>query len=94
MSGGHFDYNEFNLDWMADQIEDLIVGNGCEDVDSFGSKIYSNYTLDTIDKFRKTMNMLRKVAIMVRRVDYLVSCDDSEGSFHKRWEEELRRGGF
>ena len=41
----------------------------------------------TIQKFGEAAKLLRKVARMVHRIDYLVSDDDSEESFHRRWDE-------
>ena len=43
----------------------------------------------TIQKFGEAAKLLRKVARMVHRIDYLVSDDDSEGSFHCRWDEDV-----
>ena len=84
MSGGHFGYSEFRLNDIAGQIEDAIKDNG------FSSEWEdaNNFSPETLKKFKKTVKMLRKTSGMVHRIDYLLSGDDSEESFHKRWADE------
>ena len=84
MSGGHFDYQQYRLDEIADSIDQLIINN--DDKSAWGFS--RDYSFETINKFRATSFLLRKTAKQVQRVDWLVSGDDSEESFHKRWDEE------
>ena len=84
MSGGHFDYQQFRLDQIADQIDQLIISN--DDKDAWGFS--RNYSVETINKFKETVFNLRKTAKQIQRIDWLVSGDDGEGTFHMRWEEE------
>jgi hypothetical protein len=80
MSGGYFDYNQYTLDDVADQVKELVEKN----------KNQFNYKPNTIKKFQETIHFLRRTAEMVQRIDWLVSGDDGEESFHKRWKEEVR----
>lgn len=66
---------------IADQIADIIRENTIPE---------ATYPPEIIEKFRETEHCLRRVAEMVRRVDYLLSGDDGEESFLRRWKTEVR----
>ena len=75
MSGGHFDYKQFKIYDIADLIQDLIYNY--------------HYTPETMGKFKIALITLRKAAVMANRIDYLVSGDDGEETFHERWKNDL-----
>ena len=77
MSGGHFDYQQFKCDEMAEEIARIIA------VDS------RHYSPETIAKFREAETTMRRAGQMAHRIDWLVSNDDGEESFHRRWAEEV-----
>jgi len=77
MSGGHFDYQQNRLSYIAEELEDEI------ELNTYG------YSENTIKCFKETVSALRRTYEMVRRVDWLLSGDDSEESFHKRWKEKV-----
>ena len=52
---------------------------------------YPNYTEETIKEFRNAIDILRRAEIYAQRVDYLISGDDGEESFHSRLKEELEK---
>jgi hypothetical protein len=52
---------------------------------------YPNYTEETIKEFRNAIDILRRAEIYAQRVDYLISGDDGEESFHSRLKEELKK---
>ena len=91
MSGGHFDYQQYRLHDMAESISELIASNESGETDEYGEKIGRFYSDDTIAKFKRTERSLRAAEAMVQRVDWLVSGDDGEEEFHKRWDEELSK---
>lgn len=76
MSGGHFDYKQYRISEIADAVEELIRGN-------------TEYSDETIKEFRTGLGFLNKAAIYAQRIDWLVSGDDGEESFHRRLAEEL-----
>ena len=76
MSGGHFNYGQFNIESVADEIDLLIDAN----------EIYSE---ETIEKFRQAAKVVRQAAFMAHRIDWLVSGDDGEDTFHARWKEDM-----
>ncbi len=79
MSGGKFDYLQYKMGETADQIESML-----EDY----KKEYSQMT---VNKFEKTVRCLRWAAIALHRTDWLLSGDDGEEVFHKRWEEDFHK---
>lgn len=85
MSGGFFDHNQYRLNDMAQEIEEIIAKNGIKDPEG---REY-NYPADIIEKFQETANSLRKTTNMVQRVDMLLSDDDGPESFRTRWAEEV-----
>lgn len=80
MSGGAFDYVQFRLQHEAiDELKKIINEN-------VNDKKYSD---DTIEKFKIGLNSLELALIYLNRIDWLVSGDDSENTFHQRLSEEL-----
>jgi hypothetical protein len=86
MSGGYFD-GQGRLEDLAGAIDRLIAQNGVKD--QFGWSY--EYPPDVIARFQETATTLRRAAAMVQRVDWLVSGDDGEDAFRRRWEEEVEK---
>ena len=82
MSGGFYDYKQYHINDIADATEQLIKNNDSTD----NSYCYST---ETIKEFKNGLYYLQKASIYVQRIDWLVSGDDSEESFHKHLKEEL-----
>lgn len=74
MSGGYFDYAQTNIGSIADSINGLID--------------QIEYKPETIAKFRQAQQALVRAYKMAQRIDWLLSGDDSEDTFHQRWDEE------
>lgn len=92
MSGGNFNYGQTYIADIADQIDEMIINNGKEDVitDSYFDDIhYNNYSPETIELFKEGVVALRKAFVYTQRIDWLVSGDDNEEAFTKRLKEEL-----
>ena len=89
MSGGHFDHNQYRIEYIADEIEELIASNNDESLDEWGYRVGRGYSADTIAEFEKAIRCLRLAFIYAHRIDWLVSGDDSEESFHTRLKEQL-----
>lgn len=54
----------------------------------------SEYSKETIKEFKKGIALLKKAEVYAHRIDWLLSGDDGEDSFHKRLKhdlEELKR---
>lgn len=89
MSGGYFDYDQWRISNIADQIERLIENNDSDEIDEYGHRHGYGYSPETIARFREAVATLSRAAKMTQRVDWLISGDDSEKSFHRRWDEEI-----
>jgi hypothetical protein len=89
MSGGHFEYQQYRIEDIARGIEELVASNDDESLNEWGDRRGRGYSAETIEKFKTAVDTLRKAAIMAQRVDWLVSGDDGEDSFHCRWNKEL-----
>lgn len=110
MSGGHFDYNQWRISEIADQLEDYIYGHSIdeEDIEDYiedhwleeEEKEYIRknkhtipnryeFSKKTIKEFKKGLSILRKAYVYAQRIDWLLSADDGEDSFHSRLKEEL-----
>ena len=105
MSGGAFEYKQWHIEQIADDVEKLIEKNGREktreEIKEEGWRIddwYEKYPEDlyhykypdeVIEKFKEGLKVLRLAAVYAQRIDWLVSGDDGEESFLKRLKEEL-----
>lgn len=90
MSGGHFDYKQYQIGYIADEIEQLIEINASEEVDEWGYTKGAHYLPETVEEFKKAVKALRIAQVYAHRIDWLVSGDDGEDSFHSRLVKDLR----
>lgn len=91
MSGGHFNYEQYKLQMISDEIEQLIIDNESEEVNEYGEKKGSFYSVATINEFKAAVALLKVAHVFVQRIDWLVSGDDGEDSFHRRLKDELKK---
>ena len=105
MSGGHFNYDQYKIGYIADEIEKHIEKNGkpktkkeLADEPYLGADYYKEfpealnhyeYPEEVIEKFKEAVKALRAAEIYAHRVDWLLSGDDGEESFLKRLNESL-----
>jgi hypothetical protein len=91
MSGGHFQYEQYKLQMIADEIEQLIIDNESEELNRYGDKKGSFYSVETINEFKAAVALLKVAHVYAHRIDWLVSGDDGEDSFHRRLKDELKK---
>mgnify|MGYP006304908267 CR=1 FL=1 len=91
MSGGHFNYNQYNIEQIADEVEQLILSNDSTEKDEWGYDKGRHYNRETIEEFKIGLEYLRKAAIYAQRIDWLVSGDDGEDTFHDRLQKDLKK---
>jgi hypothetical protein len=91
MSGGHFEYLQYRISDIAEEIQRLIDSNEDSTMNEWGETNGRFYSATVIGRFREAVLALRRAQIMAHRVDWLVSGDDGEDSFLSRWDEELRQ---
>ncbi len=84
MSGGHFNYEQFKIKTIADSIQSLIDSNDDQRLNEWGSPRGRGYSPETIEVFRSARRELLLGYVLAHRIDWLVSDDDSEETFHRR----------
>jgi hypothetical protein len=89
MSGGYFDYNQYRIRDITDSIQKLVHSNDDETEDKWGCPKGNHYSHRTIERFTQAVALLKLAEEFAQRVDWLVSGDDGEDSFHARLEEFL-----
>lgn len=99
MSGGVFDYNQFHIRQIREEIQSELDNQGNPYLnsgftDEFLEKMpeYKNYPVypDKVQKIMKdAIKILKQAEIYAQRIDWYLSGDDSEESLYKRLEEEL-----
>lgn len=105
MSGGHFDYDQYKIGYMADSIQNQIDRNGRKKTaqeikESYvphnwyeqypEDRFWHKYPDEVIMQFKMAVVMLRMAQVYAHRVDWLLSGDDGEESFLRRLAEDLK----
>ena len=90
MSGGHFNYDQYKVSQIADQIDDLIFHNGSQERASYGELRYQEYPPSIVEAFKAAANKMREAYVYAQRIDWLVSGDDGEDSFRHRLAMDLK----
>lgn len=81
MSGGHFDYKNYVMRDIAEEICRIIKNNRV--VNEYGTCY--DFNADTIAKFEWVADKLKLLDTLTHRIDWLVSGDDGEEQFAKHW---------
>jgi hypothetical protein len=105
MSGGHFDYDQYKIGYIADSIEKLVQKNGVkktrEELKDEGwrnPEWYEKYPEDlyhhrypdhVIEKFKEGVRILREAQVYAHRIDWFISGDDGEENFMTRLKDDL-----
>ena len=105
MSGGRFEYKQYDMNYIADQIEHEVLTNGKKKTDDelkeegwrdpdwykkYPEDLYHyEYPEEVIEKFKEAVIILRKAAIYTQRIDWLLSGDDGEETFLERLKKDL-----
>lgn len=89
MSGGYFDYEQYKIDMIADQIQRVIDNNDSTELNEWGDPVSRNLRPKTILYMQAAVDRLRRAAIYAQRIDWMLSGDDSESTFHERLKEDL-----
>ena len=92
MSGGHFGncgYDYYKVSQFADELEEEIQNNGKErnDTGYYGIDYYPTHEPEVIEYLKKQLPKMRKMAEIMRHIDYLYSGDHGDDSFLLRVKE-------
>lgn len=90
MSGGHFNYKQHSMLDMADDIGGFILTNDSTEKNEWGDNIGNRYSPETITEFEKAVKALKLAYVYAQRIDWLLSGDDGEDSFHIRLQAQLK----
>ena len=101
MSGGHFDYNQHKINDIAESIQSEIDKQGLEKTDDWhDEEWYKKYPEDRFNPtysektnliFKQAVKTLKEAYVYAQRIDWFLSGDDGEETFHKRIKEELSK---
>ena len=89
MSGGFFDHDQYKIGQIAGLIEDIIYENRKPDENNW----FYDFDEHTIAEFNKAIEHLKIAQIYAHRIDWLVSGDDGEETFHERLKADLIKLG-
>jgi len=80
MSGGSFNYLHcrYEFDDVIEEVEKVILTNE------------SNYNDITLEELKNGLDIIKKSRIYLKRIDYLLSGDDSEKDFLERLQKDLK----
>ena len=84
MSGGFFDHSQYTLNQIVTDIEDEIYYNDSEEVNEYNDKKGNGFSEDTIQEFKLAVWYLKQAMVYVHEIDWLLSGDTGEESFHER----------
>lgn len=102
MSGGHFNYAQFHISTIEEEIERILAQQGQkipEDEFILSKDWYDEHPEDAFypvysdamqTKMKEAVKVLKLAAIYAQRIDWFLSGDDGEESFMTRFEEEVK----
>ena len=91
MSGGHFQYRQYEIGQIAADIEEIIISNDDETKDEYGCVKGYGFSPEVIAELKKCRLILLQAEVYVQRIDWLVSGDSGEESFLQRLADELSK---
>jgi hypothetical protein len=91
MSGGHFGYKQYEIGYIADEVQGLIDSNDSTERNDWGDPVGRGYPPEVIERFLEAVSVLRRAQVYAQRIDWLVSGDDGEGSFVTRLRADLEK---
>lgn len=80
MSGGRFDYKQYDIHRITNSIESIIAG---EEDKEFGCEAIE-VSKEVKEKLEEALIILKAAFIYTHRIDWLLSGDDDEKAFFKR----------
>lgn len=84
MSGGHFEYKQYDMGMIADSIEQVIIDNDSTAKNEYGDNVGFGYNAEVIALLKTAVAKIREAQVYAQRADWLLSGDDGEDSFIRR----------
>ena len=103
MSGGRFEYKQFHIEEIAEAIQSILDRQGkvIPEDDRWHSEdwykdhpedlFYETFSEETQREFQTAVRYLRLAKIYAQRIDWFLSGDDGEETFHERLKGELNK---
>jgi hypothetical protein len=107
MSGGHWDYLQYRLTDVVEDINKMVEKNGKEktveeikdehwrDPNWYEKypedRFHYKYPDEVIEEFKKGAKIIAEAQVYMQRIDWLVSADDGNESFIKRLKDDLSK---
>jgi hypothetical protein len=103
MSGGAFEYSQYRIRDIANEIEKEIYNSGRKKTESelreekkyhydptfVPEPAHYEYPEEVLNEFKKAYTLLRLAEIYAHRIDWLLSGDDGEETFIKRLSDDI-----
>ena len=90
MSGGHFEYKQYDMGMIADSIEQVIIDNDSTEKNEYGDNVGFGYNAEVIALLAIGVAKIREAQVYAQRADWLLSGDDGEDSFIRRLDSDLK----
>ncbi len=91
MSGGHFDYKQFAIFDIAEEIKNIVDHNKDETKNEYGDRLGRFYSDEIIEEFKNAIYILKLAHTYAQRIDWLLSGDDGCETFLERLYEEITK---
>ena len=94
MSGGAFEYKQYKIQDLIEDMENLLVRLDKEPIDSFECDSLKRYVDDSEplkNKIKENIKYLKRAYIFTQRIDWFISGDDGEENFYERLKEEIEK---
>ena len=94
MSGGAFEYKQYKIQDLIEDMENLLVRLDKEPIDSFECDSLKRYVDDSElfkNKIKENIRYLKRAYIFTQRTDWFISGDDCEENFYERLKEEIEK---
>ena len=94
MSGGAYEYKQYKIQDLIEDMENLLVRLDKEPIDSFECDSLKRYVDDSEllkNKIKENIGYLKRAYIFTQRIDWFISGDDGEENFYERLKEEIEK---
>lgn len=86
MSGGHFDYEQYRVGYLAERLKRIIENNGIPS--EYGT--VRNYSAETLKEFKICADQLSEAVCRLQCIDWLLCGDVCEEKFHTDLKKDLQ----
>ena len=85
MSGGFFDYKEFHIQYIADELEAAIASQKI----MLRDNVPGHYSKEMIEEMERVLKRLKEDYVLIHHLDYLLDGDIDENDYFERVKKDL-----